>query len=94
MSVQQAVAFAWYQPDEWHQLKEVVDDPSSLDDTYEEWRINAESSVAEFRANGYLVKKISIKISDLLKWCETEGVPPEGEARATYTTHLARKRDR
>lgn len=94
MSNQPVLAFAWYQSDEWYHLKEVVDDPSTLDDTYEEWRNNAESSVAGYRANGYCVDKISIKISELLIWCENKGVKPEGEARAEYTVYLARKRDK
>ena len=53
MSDQNVVySFAWCQPEEWSHLREVVDDPSSLDDTYEEWRAIAEKAISEFRANG------------------------------------------
>ncbi len=85
-------SFAWFQPNEWHHLKEIIDDPSSLDDTYEEWRKNAESAIGELRANGQTVKKISIKISELLTWCESKGIKPDGKARSEYAALLAENR--
>ncbi len=46
MGEQQIVySFAWFQPEEWQRLKETVDDPSTLDDSYQEWRHNAESAI-------------------------------------------------
>ena len=59
-------SFAWFQCEEWQKLKEVVDDPDTLDDTYQEWRNNAENAISEFRSNGSKVQKISIKVSELL----------------------------
>ncbi|WDD99293.1 hypothetical protein [Thalassomonas actiniarum] len=85
-------SFAWFQPDEWYRLKEVVDDPSTLDDTYEEWRRNAEKAISEFRANGQQVKKISIKISELLAWCESKNVKPDSKARSEYAAFVAQQR--
>ena len=85
-------SFAWYQSEEWHRLKEIVDDPSTLDDTYEEWRRNAESAIGELRANDQTVKKISIKVSELLTWCESKGVKPDGKARSEYAALLAESR--
>jgi len=84
----------WFQPEEWCRLKEVVDDPSSLDDTYEEWRASAEKAIGEFRVNGQMVQKMSIKVSELLIWCESKGYKPDSEARAEYTASLAQKRNK
>ena len=95
MSEQNIVySFAWFQPEEWNRLKEVVEDPSSLDDTYEEWRASAEKAISEFRANGQTVQKISIKVSELLIWCELKGYKPDSEARAEYTASLSQKRNK
>jgi len=33
------VAFAWFRPEQWHELKRICPD---LDDTYEEWLANAQ----------------------------------------------------
>ena len=87
-------SFAWFQPEEWSRLKEVVDDPSSLDDTYEEWRISAEKSINEIRANGQKIQKVSINVSELLIWCESKGYKPDSKARAQYTALLAQKRNK
>lgn len=85
-------SFAWFQPEEWTRLKEVVEDPSTLDDTYDEWRKNAESTIGEFRANGQSVRKISIKINELLDWCESKGVKPDGKARSEFAALKASHR--
>ena len=87
-------SFAWFQPEEWCRLKEVVDDPSSLDDTYEEWRASAEKAISEFRANGQTVQKISIRVSELLIWCESKGYKPDSKARSEYTASMAQGRNK
>jgi hypothetical protein len=95
MSKQDIVySFAWFQPEQWSRLKEVVDDPSSLDDTYEEWRASAEKAISEFRATGQRVQKISIKVSELLIWCESKGYKPDSKARSEYTAALAQARNK
>ncbi|WJG10940.1 hypothetical protein [Aliiglaciecola sp. LCG003] len=83
MSKQDIVySFAWFEPEQWKCLKEVIDDPSSLDDRYEEWRASAEKTISEFRATGQIVQKISIKVSELLIICESEGYKPDSKARS------------
>lgn len=86
-------SLAWFQPKEWHQLKAVVDDPSTLDDTYEEWRKNAENVIQEFRKNGKTVKKISIKTDELIAWCKSKYIKPDGKARSEYAALLMQKRN-
>ncbi len=83
------LALAWFQAQEWLKLRDAVEDPSTLDDTYDEWRSSAEKAVSEFRAEGHLVKKVSIKTSELLIWCEENGVKPDGKARSEYVAYLS-----
>ncbi|TWX45636.1 hypothetical protein [Colwellia hornerae] len=93
MGEQQIVySFAWFQPEEWQCLKETVEDPSTLDDTYPEWRHNADNAIGELRANGEKVQKISIKISKLLVWCEAKDIKPDSKARSEYAAFLADQR--
>ncbi|NUZ13338.1 hypothetical protein HUZ36_21475 [Pseudoalteromonas sp. McH1-7] len=95
MSEQQIVySFAWFEPDEWQKLKETVEDPDTLDDSYQEWRQNAENVIRELRAGGQQVKKISIKISKLLVWCESRSLKPNSKARSEYAAFLAQQRDK
>ncbi|MDN3609792.1 hypothetical protein ACFFUP_11335 [Vibrio ostreicida] len=52
MSGQKIVySFAWFEPDEWQKLKETVEDPEALDDSYQEWRQNAENVIRELMAS-------------------------------------------
>ena len=93
MGEQQIVySFAWFQPEEWQCLKETVEDPSTLDDTYQEWRNNADNAIGELRANGEKVQKISIKISKLLVWCKSKDIKPDSKARSEYAAFLADQR--
>ncbi|TEW51222.1 hypothetical protein [Psychromonas algicola] len=85
-------SFAWFQPKEWQLLKESVDDPTSLDNSYDEWRRQAESAIGEFRANGKKVKKVSINVSELLTWCESKGLKPDSKARSEFTAFKAEQR--
>lgn len=87
-------SFAWFQPQEWQCLKDTVDDPESLDDSYQQWRHNAERAITELRANGEQVKKISIKINKLLAWCELKGLKPNSAARSEYAAFLMRQRSK
>jgi len=86
-------SFAWYQPDQWQRLKEVVDDPSSLDDTYQQWKHSAENAITEMRSNGHVVCKISINIDELLVWCDAKGIRPDSSARSEFAAMLAQERD-
>ena len=95
MGEQQIVySFAWFQPEEWQCLKETVEDPSTLDATYQEWRHNAENAIGELRANGEKVHKISIKVRKLLVWCESKGIKPDSKARSEYAASLAQQRSK
>lgn len=83
----------WFQPEEWQKLKEAVEDPDTLDDTYEDWRKSAEQAIRDFRENGQIIQKISIKVDKLLHWCDSQGLKPDGEGRAQYASHIAHQRE-
>ena len=39
------LAFCWYEPDEWLGIKKFAKDADKQDDTYEEWRANANEAI-------------------------------------------------
>ena len=49
-------AFSWFDEEQWQLLKAL--DPVGLDDTYEEWRKNANDSFSDFEKNGQKVRKL------------------------------------
>ena len=44
----------------------IAADSEILDDSYEEWKTDANQAIDEIRANGFTVIKVSIIMSDLV----------------------------
>ncbi len=93
MSEQKEVySFAWYSPEEWQKLKDIVSDPDSLDESYEDWRKAASNSIAQMREQGMEVVKISVKITELIEWCSSRGKEPDSEQRAEFAAYKIQKK--
>ena len=76
------IAFAWYKPEQWDQLRAVSVDRDRLEDTYTEWVSGAESSFEDYRANGLDIFKIIIDVNELVAWCKKEGREIDSAARS------------
>ncbi|RLA47866.1 MAG: hypothetical protein DRR06_01265 [Gammaproteobacteria bacterium] len=83
--------FCWYQPEQWERLREISDDRDDLEDTYDEWRTNANSALSEFQSAGKEIKKVKINLEELLLWCNEKGVSVKGSSRAEYVSYLMKK---
>ncbi len=83
-------AFCWFDKEQWQLLAKI--DPDGVDDSYEEWRKNTNSAITEFEASGQKVIKVSIKTSELQKWCQETGVEPNSKSRSEFAARLARQR--
>lgn len=84
-------AFSWFDEEQWNILKERY--PEGLDDTYEIWRKSATNAFNELVANGQIVKKVSIKVSELEKWCKENNKKPNGNSRAEYASYVLNKKN-
>ena len=84
------LAFCWYDEDQWNLLAKA--DPTGVDESYSEWRKNANDALSQLKENGVNVQKISINVNELLKWCQEKGVEPLGKARSEYAALIAQKR--
>ena len=86
------IAFCWYEPEEWEKLKQTAVDASKLDDSYEEWRTNANSAIREIRVQGHIIRKISIKMDELNRWCQKNNLENISQTRSQYAVEKLRKR--
>lgn len=84
-------AFCWFDEEQWTLLAKA--DPGGVDESYSQWRKNANKAFTELREKGLKVKKLSIKTSELLKWCQEKKVEPNSKARSEYAAFIARERD-
>jgi hypothetical protein len=78
------VAIAWYRADEWALLRAVSADGEQLEATYGEWLAFATQHLRDLEAKGFEVLRIDIEIAALVNWCNSQGRPVDGEARAEY----------
>ena len=78
------IAVAWYRPDQWMLLRAVSADGESLEETYEAWLAFASGQLRELQVRGLQVRKIEVEVGALVRWCESQGRPVDGDARAEY----------
>ncbi len=88
------VAFCWYEPSEWEILKRTAADSETLDDTYEEWKSNANRAISEFNAQGININKISMKMEEFETWCKENSYINNSEARSEYAAKKLQERTR
>ena len=88
------VAFCWYEPSEWEILKRTAADSETLDDTYEEWKSNANRAISEFYTQGIKIKKISMRMYEFEIWCEENNYINNSEARSEYAAKKLQERAR
>ena len=75
---------AWYRPGQWTPLRAVSADGERLEASYEEWLSFASAQLRDLQAHGLQVEKIDVEVAALVRWCNSQGRPVDGEARAEY----------
>ena len=80
----------WFDEEQWNLLSKV--DPAGVDESYLQWRKNSNKAFFELIENGLNAQKVSIKISDLLKWCNERGIEPNSKSRSEYAAFVAQER--
>jgi len=85
------IAFCWFDREQWEQLALV--DPEGVDNSYEEWKKGANKAISNFILNGQKLRKISIKTTELVKWCQEKDQAPNSSARSEYAAIVAQQRN-
>jgi len=88
------VAFCWYEADEWETLKRTAADSETLDNSYEEWKSNANNAISELKAQGLEISKIAMKMDELTSWCQENNYENNSKARSNYAANKLRERTR
>ena len=81
---QMIVGIAWYRQEQYPLMLAVAVDPESMPKTYDEWLARATQTMEGLRERGLVPQKVDIDLKELVAWCEQEGRPLDGAARATY----------
>ena len=89
-----AIAFCWYEPDEWLKIKESAADADSQDDSYEEWKSNANQAIESIRATGHNVAKIAMKTEEFSAWCKKNNIENNADGRSRFAAMKLKERKR
>jgi len=81
----------WFDEEQWELIAKL--DPNGVDDSYSQWRKNANKAFSELKENGFNVQKISVTTTELEKWCQERNVEPNSKSRSEYAAFLAQQRN-
>ena len=83
----------WYKPEQWEKVKELSVDSDVFEDTYQEWKENADRAMMDFRQQGISVMKIEIDLDELVNWCAERKRPIDASARSEFVANKVRQRN-
>ena len=85
------IGVAWYRREQWSLLLSLIPDPKSFPNTYDEWSARASETLRQLDKEGVAAQKVDVEVTALIRWAESLGRVPNGDARAEYASHLLRK---
>jgi hypothetical protein len=71
---------AWYEPQHYARMLEIMDYPASMSRSYERWREVAENQERTLKRAGRLVARIVIDPDKFLAWCAAHAMKPNHNA--------------
>lgn len=84
---------AWYRREQWALLKSVAPDSDELEETYDQWIEYAERSFEDIWETGIDLVKVDVDVEDLIRWCQNQGRPVDGEARTAFVIHKMKEQN-
>jgi hypothetical protein len=86
-----AVGMAWYKAENFVRLVAMFEDGDKLHRTYAEWLKAAEANYKRLCSQGVRVVKVDIDPDQFPKWCKTEGLKLNADARNKFASLMAYK---
>jgi len=66
------IGIAWYKKEQWFILRQVIENPNDIENTYEEWLNNAINLRKTLIDSGLTVEEVEIDIQDVKSWCKKD----------------------
>ena len=66
------IGIAWYKKEQWFILRQVIENPKDIENTYEEWLNNAINLRKTLIDSGLTVEEVEIDIQDVISWCKKD----------------------
>lgn len=85
------IGLAWYELDDFTEIKAVMVDGNKLPKTYSEWRLAAEQTERKLRREGRMVVRAHVRPAEFVAWCSTRGLNIDANARMAFANEVARE---
>ena len=66
------IGIAWYKKEQWFILRQVIENPNDIENTYAEWLNNAINLRKTLIDSGLTVEEVEIDIQDVISWCKKD----------------------
>lgn len=80
------IGLAWFLRDDYEQIKAICED--QMHDTYDEWETAINARMKPYEAVGLVLEKVIVRPAELHAWAQSQGLPINAGARATYAAML------
>jgi hypothetical protein len=88
MSEKHIMGIAWFDPEEYDELRAAFVDGDKLHDTYQEWLESAESVFEQVQQAGHRAERVPIHLAQFRGWCQLKGLPMNAGARSRYAREV------
>jgi hypothetical protein len=78
------IGIAWYRPESYGRITEVMADGASFPKSHASWRQKAIRMERELRRQGARPVRIDVDPEVFERWCAREGIAPDSEARNRF----------
>jgi hypothetical protein len=81
----------WYEREDYARILALVEDPHVLAPVYDQWLAAARNNEQEAERAGVTVVRVPIRPEPFARWCQEQGISPDGRARMRFVNEaLAR----
>lgn len=87
------IGIAWYRKEQWILLRQIIENPNDIENTYEEWLQNAMEFKKTIEASGLTIEEVDIDIPDVITWCKKINKPINSKSISEYVANKLKEKD-
>lgn len=78
------INIAHYREQDWDRFVRMVDDPDTLHETWEEWKLAEIELKLSLESDGFLVREVMVNLDELDNFCKAQKVKNNGQSRSRF----------
>jgi hypothetical protein len=86
-----AMGMAWYRPEDYRRIVQIMADGHKLPLTYDRWLQLAERGECDLKRKGLIVVRAMIDAGEFERWCRERGAKLDADGRMKYAAWVARR---